>query len=648
MLFLVQSLAPMRAQNIGGANASGALTLPGGLNAQAVTGQFNVKAYGAKGDNSTDDTANVNAAVTAAGVSGGTVYFPGGTYLTSTGITLPDTNPVNIICDGRDTATIKLTSPQTAVIFKGNGGLTTGNVIADCQIDGNLNATYGLRLLQGKSWTIERLRIQKVTVSTGEGMTLGETAVSTAEFYQARILNIDTAFESGTYTTSNRPLYGIHFLQSATDNQVAFFEGWNMTNAGIQDDASDNRYDQIHVYGFPLTTYYPNYAMDILSNASVTHLVSDGVLLAGVHARGKWITITNSMFQWPTGGTVSGAFPVLADAGVDYFNFSNNAIFQAKAITIGGTQTAVSFNGSLTPPNNATVMNNSGTDDSGVGLNLVDFFPKQQFSMGGVTPRGAIVFASPFTSQPTVVIRKITSQSADLLDIFDTDGSTVLAKLDVSGNDTEATYTATAAGAASTPSVSATGAPFTGGSGTTTVPLVYYNDGAAPSTWSTSGTYEGINAPSGFSGNLVDYHVNGGSSVFHVLASGSVVSGGNYTGFNFNMTSGHLFVSSTAPTVAAAGCGGSGASVTASNGTAAFKINVGTSNTGACTVSLPTASAGWVCLGTDITTTSTTVSQTKQSGAGANNSVTLQNYTDISGTGAWTDSDVLAVSCHAY
>jgi hypothetical protein len=77
------------------------------------------------------------------------------------------------------------------------------------------------------------------------------------------------------------------------------------------------------------------------------------------------------------------------------------------------------------------------------------------------------------------------------------------------------------AGAANAPGLIITGAPFTGGSGTTTLPQTYLNYSATnPSTWSTSGTGFGINAPSGFAGNLVDFRVNGGSTVFNVTSTG--------------------------------------------------------------------------------------------------------------------------------
>jgi hypothetical protein len=77
--------------------------------------------------------------------------------------------------------------------------------------------------------------------------------------------------------------------------------------------------------------------------------------------------------------------------------------------------------------------------------------------------------------------------------------------------------------------LSLTGAVFTGGSGSSTIPYAYINDSGAtggPSTWSTSGTYFGVNAKSGFTGNFIDFHGNGGASVFRVSTSGPNSTGG--------------------------------------------------------------------------------------------------------------------------
>lgn len=80
-----------------------------------------------------------------------------------------------------------------------------------------------------------------------------------------------------------------------------------------------------------------------------------------------------------------------------------------------------------------------------------------------------------------------------------------------------------AAGAANTPGLMVSGAPFNGGTTTTNTPQLYLNSGAtAPTTWSAAGTVLGGNAPSGFAGNFVDFHSNGGTSLFSISSTGAV------------------------------------------------------------------------------------------------------------------------------
>lgn len=85
--------------------------------------------------------------------------------------------------------------------------------------------------------------------------------------------------------------------------------------------------------------------------------------------------------------------------------------------------------------------------------------------------------------------------------------------------------TVSTAGALSASAVTFTGAPVTGGSATTTFPLVYLNTTGAtgPVTFSTNGTFLGFNAPSGFTGNYIDCHLNGAASVFSITSSGAVI-----------------------------------------------------------------------------------------------------------------------------
>jgi hypothetical protein len=233
-------------------------------------------------------------------------------------------------------------------------------------------------------------------------------------------------------------------------------------------------------------------------------------------------------------------------------------------------------------------------------------------------------------------------------------GGTSQFTVDKVGNIQPAGYlTLPVAGAASLPALNMTGTPFSG-TGTTSTPLFYQNGGAAPATWNTSGTYMGINSVSGFGGNFIDFHANGGASLLKVNSAGSLTTSGNITaGFQLFFTdslanaNGNKLISLTAPTIAAGGCGGAAASITANNGTAAFKIGVGTTPGSACTVTMPAATTGWNCAASDITTQSTTVSMQRQTGAESTTSVTITNFSDVTAPAAFVANDVLKVICMA-
>jgi hypothetical protein len=80
-------------------------------------------------------------------------------------------------------------------------------------------------------------------------------------------------------------------------------------------------------------------------------------------------------------------------------------------------------------------------------------------------------------------------------------------------------------GAASTPPLDVTGTWFTGGTSTTTKPQVLIEPTGNVTAWSTSGTGLGVNAASGFAGNLLDLQVNG-TSAFNVSSGGTISSDG--------------------------------------------------------------------------------------------------------------------------
>jgi hypothetical protein len=102
---------------------------------------------------------------------------------------------------------------------------------------------------------------------------------------------------------------------------------------------------------------------------------------------------------------------------------------------------------------------------------------------------------------------------------------------------------------ASQSAITLTGSPYAAGTATTSFPLLYLNSGAAPTTFSTAGTMLGINEPSGFTGNAIDIHNNGGSSLLTVNGStGSIITNGGISlgsGHSLNFAGGDSLVSTS-------------------------------------------------------------------------------------------------------
>lgn len=100
-------------QTVAGAKIfSSTVTVPGGT--VAPSDWFNVKAYGAAGDGVTNDTTAIQNAINAASATYGTVYFPAGTYLHNSSLSV--------------SAPIRLTGTSGSVILStSNGGINFNN-----------------------------------------------------------------------------------------------------------------------------------------------------------------------------------------------------------------------------------------------------------------------------------------------------------------------------------------------------------------------------------------------------------------------------------------------------------------------------------------------------------------------------------------
>lgn len=150
-----------------------------------MSGIFNVKNYGAKGDGTHDDKTAIQAAVDAANAAGGgTVYLPTGTYAVS-----GNSNPahgsvrlrdnVTMQGDGMGSTTVKLidgwSSKVTGIIRTFSGVVNHDITLRDLTIDGNKAKTPGAetdgfftgvtpgKALADNNITVERVEIKNVS-----------------------------------------------------------------------------------------------------------------------------------------------------------------------------------------------------------------------------------------------------------------------------------------------------------------------------------------------------------------------------------------------------------------------------------------------------------------------------------------------------
>jgi hypothetical protein len=108
---------------------------------QSNLGFLSVKDFGAKGDGATDDTAAIQAAINAAGVSGGNVCFPSGTYIVTATLTVTEGVRIIGIAAAKQTTPTSSTSNQVFIVHDFNG--TFINVVSGTT-DQNENSGFGI------------------------------------------------------------------------------------------------------------------------------------------------------------------------------------------------------------------------------------------------------------------------------------------------------------------------------------------------------------------------------------------------------------------------------------------------------------------------------------------------------------------------
>lgn len=154
--------------------------------------KINVKTYGAKGNNSTDDTTAVSNAVTAAYATARPLYFPSGTYLIDT-LVIP-TNSLIVYGDGEGKTVLKSHDSTKAVIDINSTSVVIHSItLRDFSIEcaGTGSNNHGI-YIHGTN-EVSNLTVRNVRISNCTGSGIYATNSLFSELYES----IDISMASG-------------------------------------------------------------------------------------------------------------------------------------------------------------------------------------------------------------------------------------------------------------------------------------------------------------------------------------------------------------------------------------------------------------------------------------------------------------------
>lgn len=155
---------------------------------------FDVKEYGAVGDGVANDTAAVQAAITAAAAVKGTVFFPAGTYLINAALTLSATG-VTFMGVGSYASIIKRANATNLAMFTLTGAVGARFIDLGLDLNGATNATngYGIYMdAQSHNVAVERCQLYNA-----DGFAVFVFGGPTGRVNNLRIIDCDISHVAG-------------------------------------------------------------------------------------------------------------------------------------------------------------------------------------------------------------------------------------------------------------------------------------------------------------------------------------------------------------------------------------------------------------------------------------------------------------------
>jgi hypothetical protein len=262
----------------------------------------NVKYYGATGDGETDDTAAIAVAIAAIPATGGVLYFPPGTYLTSGDFTLP-----------------------VPVIVQGCGA---GNILGDgavTQINCN-HATNSLFTVNSRRATFRdiSLKCTHATPTAGAGVTVTSAyihqrvdydSISVYGFYVDVDVQVGAQWTMRNCFILNPVLYGLKIANTVNGDAGDWTISDSHFNTGAQDATAAIRIESSgggKISGIKINRNPPGTAK----------YFANGIDLAATGDTTSILLITNSSFENVSGNAIN----VDTAGNWDYINIHGNQV----------------------------------------------------------------------------------------------------------------------------------------------------------------------------------------------------------------------------------------------------------------------------------------------------------------------------------
>jgi hypothetical protein len=205
--------------------SSKSVTATGGSSARTLEARFaervNVKDFGAVGDNSTDDTAAINAAIAyaQASLTQRVIYFPRGTYLISASLTAVTGSNWHFIGEGRGVSIIRCTANDDIITVDVRAAISYFGSVRNLTLKGpttSSTSSVGFRALAstGSATGVQYWMFDFETQDVYKGMLFDETGMSAWEgvnqisshgyLYWRDVETLPTSASNPTYI-------GVHF-----------------------------------------------------------------------------------------------------------------------------------------------------------------------------------------------------------------------------------------------------------------------------------------------------------------------------------------------------------------------------------------------------------------------------------------------------